>query len=193
MIITAEPQSNGRCGPNLFTSHIWPGASVLLIWSKHGIRTCYGKKANWQKQCDALGDVLLGDLGLCHLWKYPLTCTTVLSIVGDHVLILWKKLWFQFKRYKINDIFKILIVFSIDISLWHRVLHKCVANKQILNLSLSPEHIFADSNCAPLQEVKHQPFTSREEEKLQSSLVKRQKQKCSLGVFFLWGRRTGKG
>ncbi|KAK3570976.1 hypothetical protein QTP86_031838, partial [Hemibagrus guttatus] len=43
----------------------------------------YGKKASWQRQCHALGNVLLGNLGSCH----PCACyfdTYHLSNVADH-------------------------------------------------------------------------------------------------------------
>ena len=46
-----------------FTSH---GACVSLILGKRSTRMHYGKKASWQRQCDALGNVLLGNLGSCH-------------------------------------------------------------------------------------------------------------------------------
>lgn len=61
-----------------FTTHGWPGA--LLTWGKPGTRVHYGKKASWQRQCDVLSNVLLGNLV-----DVTLTFTTYLSIVADHV------------------------------------------------------------------------------------------------------------
>ena len=37
-----------------------------LTWGKHGTRMHYEKKACQRRQCDALGNVLLGNLGCCH-------------------------------------------------------------------------------------------------------------------------------
>ena len=46
----------------------------------------YGKRATWWRQCDALGNVLLGKLGSCHLHvDVTLTRTTYLSTVAYHV------------------------------------------------------------------------------------------------------------
>ena len=49
-----------------FTSHGWPGAYVSLTWRTHGTRMHYGEKASRWRQCDALGNVLLGNLGSCY-------------------------------------------------------------------------------------------------------------------------------
>ncbi len=35
-------------------------------WGTHGPRMHYGKKASWRRQCDVLGNVLLGNFGSCH-------------------------------------------------------------------------------------------------------------------------------
>ncbi|KAK3518097.1 hypothetical protein QTP70_033324, partial [Hemibagrus guttatus] len=57
---------------------VWPGlrnhvffymdgcACASLTWGTHGTRMHYGKKASRQRQCHALGNVLLGNLGSCH-------------------------------------------------------------------------------------------------------------------------------
>ena len=45
----------------------------------------YGKKASQQRQCDALGNVLLGNLGSSIHVDVILTWTTYLSIVADHI------------------------------------------------------------------------------------------------------------
>ncbi|XP_053084513.1 endoplasmic reticulum protein SC65 isoform X3 [Pangasianodon hypophthalmus] len=42
------------------------GACTLLTWGRDGTRTHYGKKTSWQRQCDALGNVLLGNLESWH-------------------------------------------------------------------------------------------------------------------------------
>ncbi|KAK3530445.1 hypothetical protein QTP86_024356, partial [Hemibagrus guttatus] len=39
---------------------------VSFTWGTHGTRMHYGKKASRQRQCHALGSVLLGNLGSCH-------------------------------------------------------------------------------------------------------------------------------
>ena len=49
-----------------FTSHGWLGACASLTSGTHGTRMQCGKKASLQRQCDALGNVLPGNLGSCH-------------------------------------------------------------------------------------------------------------------------------
>ena len=44
----------------------WPGVCASLTWGTHGTRMHYGKKVSWQRQRDALGNVLLGQLGSSH-------------------------------------------------------------------------------------------------------------------------------
>ncbi|KAK3575103.1 hypothetical protein QTP86_020701, partial [Hemibagrus guttatus] len=44
----------------------WPGACASLTWGTHGTRMHYGKKASWWRQCHALGNILLKNLGSCH-------------------------------------------------------------------------------------------------------------------------------
>ncbi len=48
-------------------------------------RIHYGKKAGQQKQCYALGNVLLGNIGSCIHVDVTLTRTTYLKIVEDHI------------------------------------------------------------------------------------------------------------
>jgi len=55
----------------------------LLSWGTHGTRMLYGKKASRRRQCDALGNVLLGNLGSCHSCGCYFD-TTHLNIVADH-------------------------------------------------------------------------------------------------------------
>ena len=67
--IRTGPQSDGRRWPSLmfsFTSRGWPGVCTLLTWETLGTRMHSEKKANWQRQCDALGNVLQGNLWSCH-------------------------------------------------------------------------------------------------------------------------------
>ncbi|KAK3509829.1 hypothetical protein QTP70_012764 [Hemibagrus guttatus] len=40
------------------------------LWGTHGTRMHYGKKASRWRQCHALGNVLLGNLGSCHPCGY---------------------------------------------------------------------------------------------------------------------------
>ena len=56
-----------------FTSRGWPGTCALLTWGTHGTRMHDRKKASLWMQCDALGNVLLGNLGSCH----PCGCDVV--------------------------------------------------------------------------------------------------------------------
>ena len=51
-----------------FASSGWPGVYASLPWGTHAIRMHYGEKASRQRQCDALDNVLLGNLGSCHPW-----------------------------------------------------------------------------------------------------------------------------
>ena len=50
-----------------FTSRGWPGVCASHTWGTHGTRMHYGKKGGRRSQCDALGNILLGNLGSCHL------------------------------------------------------------------------------------------------------------------------------
>ena len=63
-----------------FTSHGW--SCVSLTWGTHGTRVHYWKKASWRRQCDALGNVMLGSA--IHV-DVSLTRTTYLSIIAHHV------------------------------------------------------------------------------------------------------------
>lgn len=85
VIITAEPQEDVDLN---YLHHIYGQVHACCLSGQNMASEFVMARANWQKQCDALSDVLRGDLGLCHLWKYLLTCNTILSIVGGHVLIL---------------------------------------------------------------------------------------------------------
>ena len=49
-----------------FTSPGRPDACALLTQGTHGTRMNYRKMASRQRQCDALGNVLLENLGSCH-------------------------------------------------------------------------------------------------------------------------------
>lgn len=60
-------------------SHGWPRACMSLNWETPGTRTHNGKKACWQRQGVALGNVLLGYLGYCHPCGCSLTRCTYLS------------------------------------------------------------------------------------------------------------------
>ncbi|KAK1788420.1 hypothetical protein P4O66_016854, partial [Electrophorus voltai] len=63
-----------------------PGACLSLTWGRDGTRMHYGKKASLWRQCDALGNILLGKtsgLGI-HL-DVTLTRTTYLNIIIDQV------------------------------------------------------------------------------------------------------------
>ena len=53
----------------------------------------YGKKASWLRQCDALGNVLLGNLGSCHSYRCYFD-TYHLSIIADRIHTLSWKLYF---------------------------------------------------------------------------------------------------
>ncbi len=44
----------------------WLCACTSLTWGTHGTKMQYSKKASLWRQCDALGNVLLGNLGSCH-------------------------------------------------------------------------------------------------------------------------------
>ncbi len=64
-----------------FTSLGWPGACCLP-----GESGCTMGKRQAGEGSDALGDVLLGNLGSCHVHvDATLTCSTYLSIVANHV------------------------------------------------------------------------------------------------------------
>ena len=66
--IRTGPWSNGRRWPGLM-NHVFfyiMSMAGLLTWGTNGTRMHYEKKTNQQKQCDALGNVLLGNLGSCH-------------------------------------------------------------------------------------------------------------------------------
>ena len=72
MSIRTGPQSNGRRWSGLM-NHVfyyirWMAGCVCLSLTlgTHGTRMHYGKKASWRRQCDAFGNVLLGNLGSCH-------------------------------------------------------------------------------------------------------------------------------
>ncbi len=53
-----------------FTSCRWLGVHELFTWGRDGTRMHYGKKVSWQRHCDALGSVLLGNLGSWHSCEY---------------------------------------------------------------------------------------------------------------------------
>ncbi|KAK3575380.1 hypothetical protein QTP86_025787, partial [Hemibagrus guttatus] len=46
--------------------HVDVRVCVSLTWGTHGARMHYGKKVSRRRQCPALGNVLLGNLGSCH-------------------------------------------------------------------------------------------------------------------------------
>lgn len=84
--IRTGPHCNGRRWLGLIPFSFTPceSACLLLTWETHGTRVLYINKESLQRQCDAVGSVLLGNLGSCH------PCgnkhTTYLSIVADQVL-----------------------------------------------------------------------------------------------------------
>ena len=49
-----------------FTSPGWLGRCALLTWGTQGSGMHYGKKARWWRQCNALGNVVVGNFGSCH-------------------------------------------------------------------------------------------------------------------------------
>lgn len=73
----------------IFLSILWTAGimtCVLLTWKQDGTGMHHGKKASRHRQCDALGNVLLGEF-----WLYvdvTLTCTTNLNIVAAQVHLL---------------------------------------------------------------------------------------------------------
>ncbi|KAK3520557.1 hypothetical protein QTP70_026490 [Hemibagrus guttatus] len=46
--------------------HVDGRVCASLTWGTHGTRMHYGKKVSQRRQCHALGNVLLGNLGSCH-------------------------------------------------------------------------------------------------------------------------------
>lgn len=58
-----------------FIAHKWPASSASLTWGTQGTRMHYGKKTSQWRQCDAFGNVLLGNHHCCGL-HVTLICTT---------------------------------------------------------------------------------------------------------------------
>lgn len=44
-------------------NHVFLQPCDSQTWGRDGTRRHYGKKTGWLRQCDALGNILLGNLG----------------------------------------------------------------------------------------------------------------------------------
>lgn len=60
-----------------------PGGYVLLTWRRGGTRMFYGKRASQWRQCNTLGNVLLGILRSCQLCGYSFNANTYLNVVSS--------------------------------------------------------------------------------------------------------------
>ncbi|KAF7641348.1 hypothetical protein LDENG_00283840, partial [Lucifuga dentata] len=88
--IRTGPWSNGRRWPGLmnqvFFDIMWTAGCVCVVYlEKRCTKMHYEKKVSWWRQCDDLGDVLLGNLESCIHVDVTLTRTTYLNIAADQV------------------------------------------------------------------------------------------------------------
>lgn len=67
-----------------FTSSGQPGLCPLFTCGRHGMMLDYGKKVRWQRQYDALGNVLLGNLGAYYSCRGGYTKYTPMAMVNNN-------------------------------------------------------------------------------------------------------------